>query len=165
MRPIPPAATALVKRFESCRLQPYMDANPKRRVWTIGWGHVIKDGNGAALEGEACREKVAAMFPSGITQQEADGLLVSDMEIAAEDVERLVKAKLSDNEFAALISWLYNEGNTKEVRGSVLLKLLNLGNKRAAADLLTDWIYSGGVILKGLVRRRVAERDLFLGIA
>lgn len=160
MRPIPGAAVDLVKRFESCRLRPYMDA---ANVWTIGWGHAMSH-EGKLLIGMADRDIALAMYPSGMSQEDADDLLVEDMKTAADDVEAIVAAELSEGEYAALISFVFNLGIEK-VRGSTLFKLLNGGDRKGAADALLEWIYAGDRILRGLVRRRVAERDLFLGQA
>ena len=158
MRSIPSAAVDLVKRFESCRLTPYMDA---ANVWTIGWGHALTH-DGKLLIGAGDRETALSLYPNSISQDEADRLLVEDMETAAEDVEAIVVPEISDGEYAALISFVFNLGAEK-VRGSTLFKLLNGGDRQGAADALLEWIYAGDRILRGLVRRRVAERDLFLG--
>jgi len=162
VRSIPSAAIELVKRFEGCKLQVNQDP---LGIWQIGWSHAISVSKGSKLlQGEADRETAMNMYPVGITQIEADGLLISDLEIAAEDVQAQIHANLSDGEFAALVSLYYNLGGS-QLRDSTLVKLLNLGNKRAAADQLIEWSRAGGATLMGLVRRRVAERDLYLGIA
>ena len=75
-------------------------------------------------------------------------------------VRRLVAVPLSQRQFDALVSFAYNlgEGSLAE---STLLRLLNVGDAWAAAREFDRWIYGGGVVLPGLVRRRAQERALF----
>lgn len=75
-------------------------------------------------------------------------------------VRRLVEVPLSQRQFDALVSFTYNlgEGNLAE---STLLRLLNAGDPWAAAAEFDRWVYGGGRVLPGLVRRRREERALF----
>jgi hypothetical protein len=75
-------------------------------------------------------------------------------------VQRLVKVKLNQNQFDALVSFAYNcgEGNLAK---STLLKRVNAGDFEGAAQEFHKWNKGGGQVLRGLVRRRKAESDLF----
>ncbi|WP_312069487.1 lysozyme, partial [Acinetobacter sp.] len=76
-------------------------------------------------------------------------------------VNNLVKVPLSQNQFDALVSLTYNIGSTA-FKNSTLLKKLNAKDYAGAADQFLRWNKGGGKVLKGLVRRREAERALFL---
>jgi lysozyme len=85
----------------------------------------------------------------------------ADLRKFEEGVSRLVKVPLNDNMFAALVSFSYNLG-LRTLENSTLLRLLNSKDFRGAADQMPRFCHSGGQVLSGLVRRRAAERDLFL---
>ena len=131
----------LIKRFEGCRLSAYQDSVG---VWTIGYGHTrgVKRGD-------------------KITRAQADEFLAQDAAGAASDVERRVKVPLNQNQFDALVSFTFNLGDGN-LKSSTLLRRLNEGNYRAAADQFGRWVFAGGVLLDGLVKRREAERQLFI---
>ncbi|MDN5681338.1 MAG: lysozyme [Ewingella sp.] len=131
----------LIKRFEGYRLSAYQDSVG---VWTIGYGHTrgVKRGD-------------------KITRAQADEFLAQDAADAASDVERRVKVPLNQNQFDALVSFTFNLGDGN-LKSSTLLRRLNEGNYRAAADQFGRWVFAGGVLLDGLVKRREAERQLFI---
>lgn len=136
----------LIKSFEGLRLKAYDDGVG---VWTIGFG-TIKYPNGIRVKaGDSC------------TSQQAEDYLRNDLSAFESAVNRLVKAKLTQNQFDALVSLTYNIGSGA-FKGSTLLKLLNKGDYQGAADQFLVWNKAGGKVMKGLVRRREAERALFL---
>ena len=92
---------------------------------------------------------------------EADQWLVEDVRSAEADVETLVTLPLTANQYDALVSFAYNIGGPS-LAASTLLKLLNTGDVAGAADQFLRWNKSKGVVLAGLIRRREAERKLFL---
>lgn len=131
----------LVKRFEGCFLKAYKcPAN----VWTIGYGHTktVKPGQ-------------------LITHEEAEELLKKDMKEFENHVNKLVKVELTQNQFDALVSFTFNVG-AGALKRSTLLKKLNRGDYDGAANEFRRWNRGGGRVLRGLVRRRAAEKDLFL---
>lgn len=132
----------LIKEFEGCILKQYKDAVG---LWTIGWGHLIKEGE---------------QFPSRITQEEADSLLLKDLRIFEEGVSRLVRVPLSQNQFDALVSFSFNVG-LGALERSTLLKKLNQGKVGETAEEFKKWNKAGGKVLRGLTRRRSAEEALF----
>lgn len=90
---------------------------------------------------------------------ECQELLSSDLLVAISDVESRVKAPLTVERRAALVSFVFNVGGTK-FGSSTLLRKLNAGDARGACAELSRWVYAGGVKLKGLVARRAEERAL-----
>ena len=131
----------LIKSFEGCSLKAYRcPAN----VLTIGYGHT----------GGVKEEQV-------ITQQEAERLLRVDLGSYEAAVNKYVKTVINQNQFDALVSFAYNCG-CGALQKSTLLKYLNQGMYKEAADQFDLWNKGGGQVLKGLVRRRAAEKELFL---
>ena len=134
-------AIPLIKEFEGCKLKAY---KCPADVWTIGYGHTdgVKEGD-------------------EITQQEADRLLASDVELFTTGVQRLVHSDINRNQLGALVSFSFNLG-LGNLRHSTLLRMVNAGDFVGAANQFLRWNKAGGKILSGLVRRREAERQLFL---
>ncbi|HEX6215286.1 MAG TPA: lysozyme [Vicinamibacterales bacterium] len=133
---------ALVKAYEGCELKAYADAIG---VITIGYGHT---GQYADRDAE-------------ITQVEADRILLEDLAKFERGVENLVKAKISQNQFDALVAFAFNLG-LGNLKSSTLLKKVNSGDK-TAVDEFAKWTRAGGKVLPGLVKRRAAEAALFQG--
>lgn len=136
----------LIKEFEGCRLNAYKCA---AGVWTIGYGHT-GEVNGKAI----CNGLT-------ITQKQADELLRGDMQVFENTVNTVVTVPITQNMFDALVSFSFNVGGGA-LRKSTLLKKLNSKDYTGAADEFAKWNKAGGQVLKGLVRRRKAERALFL---
>lgn len=165
IRAINQQGTDLIKRFEGIvdgnkttpNYDPYIDPVG---IWTIGYGHAIRFQN-AFLRGEAARARAAALYPSGLTTQEVEDLLRADLLNTCRDVASLVKVTISDNQFAALVSFAFNVGSTA-LKNSSLLKKLNAKDYAGAANEFAKWNKGGGKVLAGLTRRREAERQLFL---
>ena len=132
--------TEILKYFEGCRLEAYQDSVG---VWTIGYGHTK-----GVLEGMT------------ITQEGAEQLLQTELEEYEGYIEKYVTVPLTQNQFDALVVWVYNLGPTN-FRNSTLLKELNAGNYNAAGQEITRWNKAGGKVLAGLVKRREAEAQLF----
>jgi len=130
----------LIKHFESLELSAYQDSVG---VWTIGWGHT--KGVSADME---------------IDQAEAEDLLKNDLIIFEKAVEKNVSVELDSNQFSALVSFTFNLGETN-FRNSTLLLKLNAEDYDGASEEFKRWSKAGGVRLKGLVRRRLSERNLF----
>ena len=132
----------LIKHFEGCKLKAYKCS---AGVLTIGWGST---GN-HVYEGKI------------ITQQEADNLLIDDLERFERQVDSL-DLPLKQHQFDALVSFAFNLGFGSLLK-STLLKKLKAGDIEQAAKEFLKWNRAGGVVLQGLVRRREAESKLFKG--
>lgn len=132
----------LIKGFESFSALPYRCPAGKL---TIGYGHVIQEGE---------------IF-TNITQDKATIILKQDCAKAEACINNLVKVPLNQNQFDALVSFVFNIG-CDAFRTSTLLFLLNNLRYEDAADEFDKWVYAKGVKLNGLINRREKERDLFL---
>lgn len=134
------ACRALVRQFEGCKLEAYRCPAGVRTIG-VGHAHGVKPGDRCSV-------------------QQADVWLSQDLEEAAAAVALLVKVPLTQGQFDALTSFVFNLG-AKRLADSTLLVLLNTGRYDAAADQFSRWVYSGSEKLKGLVDRRAAEAALF----
>ncbi|MBN67577.1 MAG: lysozyme [Rickettsiales bacterium] len=95
------------------------------------------------------------------TDKECYHLLKADLRVAADAVDRRVDVPLSPETKAALISFVFNVGET-QFASSTLLRKLKAGDYAGACNELPRWVYAKGKKLRGLVRRRQAERELCL---
>lgn len=136
-----------IKEFEGFESNPYLDAV---NVPTIGYGSTrYPDGT---------RVK---MTDKPISEAEAVKLLADTLVEYETSVLHLVEVDLEQHEFDALVSFAYNLGASNLER-STLLKKLNQEDFKGAADEFLKWTRAGGIILPGLVRRREAEKEMFL---
>lgn len=129
----------LIKEFEGLRLTSYFCA---ANVLTIGYGST-----GSHVKPEMT-----------ITESEAEKLLQKDLVRFEDSVNTLVKVPLTQGQYDALVSFAFNCG-TNAFAESTLLRLLNGGDYKSAAEQFKRWTNKG---LAGLVRRRKAEETLFL---
>lgn len=141
-----------IQRHEGLRLTAYDDLNPHRELklgdhvegtLTIGTGHT-----GGVHIGQT------------ITEAEADAFLRQDLVHAERAVNQHVFVRLTQNQFDALVSFVFNVGAGAFER-STLLKRLNAGDYEAVPSELKRWTRSKGRVLSGLVKRRAAEAALF----
>jgi GH24 family phage-related lysozyme (muramidase) len=79
-------------------------------------------------------------------------------------VNELVKVPMTQGQFDALVSLVFNIGRA-QFATSTLLRLLNVGDKAGAAAQFPRWNKQGGVVLAGLTARRELERQRFLAAA
>jgi len=136
----------IVKHFEGRELRAYQDSVG---VWTIGYGHTSAAGAPQVYAGLT------------ITEQQAEDILKKDLELFENGVRDLVKVPINGDQFAALVSFSFNVG-LGALADSTLLRKLNSGDYQGAANEFPRWVKAGGQTLPGLVRRRDAERALFL---
>jgi len=145
-RKINETGIALVKQWEGLRTSAYQDA---KGVWTIGYGHTNAAGKPYVHKGMK------------ISPEEADAILIRDLRIYERAVEKAVTVPLSDNQFAALVSFTYNVGE-ENLRKSTLLKKLNAQDYDCVPTELIKWTRAGKKHLRGLKNRRVAEAGLWV---
>jgi lysozyme len=141
MRKINQAGRDLIKKFEGLRLEAYYCP---AGVLTIGYGHTGRD----------------VKLYQKITKERAEALLDSDLAKFEYGVSEAVTAPLTDNQFAALVSFAYNVG-LAAFRKSTMLKLINAKKLDAAGGEFGKWVKAGGVPVMGLVKRRKAELALW----
>ena len=135
----------LLKQREGVRLKAYQDSVG---VWTIGVGHTSAAGLPKVYKGLT------------ITQAQADSILTADLVKFEQTVNKAVTVSLTQNEFDALVSLCFNIGQGAFSKSSVVRKL-NSGDKKGAADAFLLWKNAGGKPI--LLKRRQAERLQFLG--
>lgn len=135
----------LISSFEDTKLKAYDDGVG---VWTIGIGTTIYPNGLKVKKGDVC------------TLEQAKSYFAHDLKSFEKTVNDSVKVDLTQNQFDALVSLTYNIGSTA-FKNSTLLKKLNAKDFNGAADQFKVWNIGGGKVLKGLVRRREAERALF----
>ena len=143
------AGIDLIKEFESCKLTPYRDCVG---IWTVGWGHVL--GNGHTLSDADNRT---------FTQEEVDEFLRSDLERFEHGVSTYCTVLLTQGQFDSLVCFSYNLGLGTLQRSTLRQKILS-GDGEGAAKEILKYDKAGGVVLKGLTRRRQAEYQLFTRI-
>jgi len=144
----------LIKRFEGLMLRAYRDT---RGILTIGYGTTA-----------AADVGIVPQIGMTITKEQADLYLLRAARKFAERIGPAITRAMTVNEEAALLSLAYNIGPGAFL-GSTVLRKFNAGDKRGAADAMLSWCKEtkGGVKVTnaGLLRRRQAERAIFLGEA
>ena len=133
---------SLIQKFEGCELEAYQCS---AGVWTIGYGHT-KD----VVEGMT------------ITKEQAEQMLVDELHEYENYINEYVTVALSQNQFDALVSWVYNLGPAN-LKASTMLKVLNAKEYEDVPAQMKRWNKAGGKVLEGLIRRREAEACLFKG--
>ena len=140
------AGLEIIKTFEGWRSSVYHCG----ARWTIGWGSTY-DSNG---------DRITPDQPD-IDKTEGELLLRQEVRHSEETISRVIKAPLNENQFSSLCSFIYNVGSGNFYRSTMRQKISRL-DYEGAADEFPKWRRSVGRILKGLVLRREAERELFL---
>lgn len=131
---------ALIKKFEGCELTAYQCS---AGVWTIGYGHTKGVEKGMTISKESAEEMLIEEL------HEYEGYITDN-----------VTSPLSQNQFDAMVSWVYNLGPSN-LLASTLLKVLNAGDYDGVPAQIKRWNKAGGQTLDGLIRRREAESLLF----
>lgn len=130
-----------IKRHEALKLHAYKDAVG---VWTIGYGHTLTAKQGMV-----------------ITEAEAEKLLIQDLKTAEDEINKHL-LPLKQHQFDSLTSFVFNVG-IGSFRRSTLLKRLKIDiNHPDIINQFNRWVYGGGKILPGLVRRRKEEANLYI---
>ena len=147
-------AINLIKRYEGLKLSPCLCPAGKK---TIGYGHVL-------LENTAVNSRIKKILNFPISKEFAEEILKDDLNLVEEIIKKDVKVKLTQGQFDALISLIYNWGG-ENFKKSIGLKQLN-ADKFTEAKIEFFSKEKGvvkvkGVIFPGLVARRQAELELF----
>lgn len=155
-RSISQAGIALIKRFEGCArlrsdglVEAYPDPGTGGAPWTIGWGATGRDSLGGGMIGPG----------TCWTQAQCDARLEQDLtRFAAEVAAAIGTAPTTQAQFDALVSFHYNTG---AIARATLTQRHIAGDHQEAAREFARWNRAGGRVLKGLVRRRAAEAELY----
>lgn len=133
-------AYALIRRFEGKSNKAYQDS---AGVWTIGYGHT-----GGVVKGQT------------ISDDEVERLLAEDVAVA-ENAVNAQNINLTQDQFDALVDFVFNLGAGNFQKSTLLKKLKADPNDPTIYDEFLRWVYAGGVKLLGLVRRRTDEANLY----
>ena len=135
-----PKGIALIKEFEGLRLKAYKCPGG---VWTIGYGHTTGVKPGMV-----------------ITEAQAEEFLKEDL-VSCENAVNNQKLSINQNQFDALVSFIYNIGTGNFSRSTLLRKVKAHPQDNSIMDEFLKWVYSKGRVLPGLQRRRLAEMKLY----
>lgn len=138
----------LIKSFEGWYAAPYKDPIG---IATIGYGFTYYPGT---------RRKVTMQDPA-LTKQQGEDMLREVLVTYENDVLRLVKAPLNQNQFDALVSFTFNLGGGSLAKSTLLNKINKNPCDPSIRAEFAKWRLAGGKVLAGLVRRRKAEADLY----
>ena len=149
----------LIKAFEGCHSTPYLCP---AKLWTIGYGHVLYPEQARLKADERPAYPLKPEHNRVWDADEIDALLQEDLQRFEAGVLRLCPAAAdNDSHFDAIVSFSFNVG-LGNLQASTLRMKYNRGDFEGAADEFLKWRKSNGVVLRGLERRREAERALFL---
>lgn len=168
-------AKDFIKRFEGLNLEAYLDGGG---VPTIGYGSTRYLDNSPVKAAIPIFEEITTINKDGkkekdkklighegendkITLEEAERMLIKNILTIDNFVQPLIKVNLSDNKKSALISLVYNIG-MGNFRFSTMLKKINDSDFEGAAKEFERWKWDNGKVINGLIRRRIAEKELFL---
>jgi lysozyme len=139
------AGIKLIQDFEGLMLEAYRCS---AGVLTIGYGHTSAAG------------EPFVTADMKITQAEADAIFRRDVQKYCDGVREALLVRVNDNQFSAMVSLCYNIGVVAFANSSVL-RFANEGRLEEAAASFALWNKAAGQVLRGLVRRRAAEAELF----
>ena len=141
------AGLELIELFEGFSSEPYQDV---AGIWTIGFGSIYgADGKRVTQDHQS------------ISKADASKLMERDIKRTEDTLARLITVDVTLNQFSALCSFAYNVGTGAFQRSTARMKL-NRQDYQGCADELLRWKYAGKRVIPGLLRRREAERELFL---
>lgn len=145
-----PAGITLIKEFEGFRANLYNDSAGH---CTIGYGTLVHRGN--------CNGSEPGEYLAGISKDRATELLLQKARQFEDVINDSVKVSLNQNQFDALVSFVYNVGAGAFGRSTLLKKVnANLADRVIRAELMR-WVRADGKVLPGLVKRRERESELY----
>jgi len=139
----------LIKQFEGVSLKAYPDPGTGGEPWTIGYGTTVYPSGVRVGKGDT------------ITPNHAEYCLRHDIEKFEAGVSKALTAETTQNQFDAMVSLAYNIGLGNFTK-STLLRKHNAKCWQCAAAQFGVWRNAGGKVMIGLVRRRAAERELYM---
>jgi lysozyme len=141
-----PNALRIIKQFEGLRLTAYQCS---AGVWTIGYGSTFYPDGAKVRQGEK------------ITVEKADYMLKYTVSLFAVKVSELIKSKVNQNQFDALVSFAYNVGAGALQKSTLLRKVNENPNDPSIEIEFLKWDKAKGKRLPGLTKRRQQEADLY----
>lgn len=156
---VSPQGHALIKNYESLRLKPYYDGTGHEiteyiKGATIGYGHLIH--NPSEFE----------IYKNGISEMKATEFYLNDISELELKTKKLINSELSQNEYDAVMMFVYNIGYGEVRRDSgfitsEVLKILNGASEANLDEAWLRWQYSNGHITRGVINRRKSELNVF----
>lgn len=141
-------ALELIKKYEGFFSRPYLDPV---KIPTIGYG-VIKYPNG----------KRVTMKDPAITEKQASDMLLELLnQTYVPELNKLLKTSVNQNQFDALVSFIYNLGGASLGKSTLLKKINANPNDPSIAAEFVKWNKAGGKVLNGLTKRRKEEYELY----
>ncbi len=140
-------AAQLIAQLEGYSPTAYPDPPGQTNLYSIGYGHQIRSGDGLDTSSE-------------ISEPDAMALLQKDLSTAVKCVNSAVTVQLAPEQLAALYSFTYNVGSGHFL-SSTLLKCINASDFAGAQKQFAVWNLANGKVNDGLVKRRQQEADLF----
>lgn len=148
------ACINLIISFEGFSAKPYHGDADRPDVFTIGYGTI-------KYPPDYMRGKNVAMSDPAITKELAFNFLRWEVSLKSQSIDLYLRDDLTPNQFGALVSFAYNLGEGA-LRSSTLRKKVNANPKDPSIrNEFAKWTHSNGKVVKGLIRRRKAEADLY----
>lgn len=149
---------AFIKGFEAFKAKPYHGAADAPNVFTIGYGTIKYPP--FYLNGK----KVELSDPQ-ISEEQATAFLEHWIRTTCEYVDPFLRDDLSDNQFAALVSFIYNVGPSQFMTSTLLKKVNAKPEDTAIRNEFNRWVHGdGNIVVPGLVRRRNEEADMYFTV-
>ena len=149
----------MIKHHEGVRFKPY---RCPAKLWTVGVGHVLYPAQGRLPLDQRDAFPLEPNDNRTFSKDEVNGTLNTDLIRFEVGVARLLPLVLTQNQNDALVSFSFNLGLGR-LQGSTLRSKVLRREMEAAADEFLKFVWGGGKVLPGLVKRRNDERALFLG--
>jgi lysozyme len=146
-----------IKKDEGVRSRPYQCP---ALLWTVGVGHVIDPHHAKVKLADRKQLPIPAGWDRVLSAAEIDEILRKDLNRFEAGVLRLIKVKLTQGQFDALVSFSFNVG-LGNLQNSTLRMKINRGDYEGASEQFLVWTKAGGKVLKGLVIRRTHEKEMF----
>jgi lysozyme len=146
-----------IKKDEGVRNRPYQCP---ALLYTVGVGHVIDPSHAKVPFANRKQLPIPDGWDRVLSAEEIDEILRKDLNRFEAGVLRLIKVKLTQGQFDALVSFSFNVG-LGNLQNSTLRMKLNRGDYEGAAEQFLVWTKAGGKVLKGLVIRRTHEKEMF----
>lgn len=137
---------AIIKKYEGLKLRSYLCPS---NVYSIGYGATFYE-NGSRVQANET-----------ITIDRADRLLLMQVKLFTDEVKRVVKSDINDNQLGALVSFAFNVGGAAFGRSTLCRKVNANPNDPTIRDEFMRWTRGGGKVLPGLVKRRQEEANLY----
>ena len=155
---VSPKTIEMIKHHEGVRFKPYQCP---AKLWTIGVGHVLYPDQGKIPIDQRGGYQLRQEDNRQFSKEEVDAILRDDLQRFERGVHTYCPVNLTQGMFDGLVSFAFNVGLGTLQRSTLRQKLLR-GDKEGAAEELLKYCMAGGKVLKGLQKRRIDERALFL---